>query len=296
MHIIQQTILGLIQGSTFVLLALGFTLVWGTLRLINFAQIALYIVGGFVFLGAYRLVEGMPGALAYVVAAVIAFIVVGALGGIIAAGTWYPIRTAPNMALLVASLAVFILIQNLVAVVITAQPVQVPNPFDGTVFRLVGLPISGSALLVFGVGCLATAGLWLLVNRTRNGRAVRAVADSPSNARLLGIPYVPLVAGTFALAAGLSGLSGAMVNAHYGSVIFNGGLSIGLSGFTAAVLGGMGSIWGALLGSLLLGIISSFSMTILPANWQNAVIFAVLIIVLTIRPTGILSTKSADRA
>lgn len=278
------------------LLALGFTLVWGSLRLINFAQIALFIVGGFVFLGSYRLLFAVPGPLAYVLAAVIAFLVVGVLGGLIAVVTWYPIRTAPNMALLVASLAVFVLIQNLVAVFITAQPVQVPNPFQGTLFHLAGLPISGSVILLFVMGCLVTVGLWLLVNRTRYGRAVRAIADSPENARMLGLPYIPLVSATFTLAAALSGLSGAMVSAHYSSVIFNGGLSIGLSGFTAAVLGGMGSIWGALLGSLLLGVIASFSMTVLATNWLNAVIFGVLIVVLTIRPTGIISTKSADRA
>jgi branched-chain amino acid transport system permease protein len=295
--LVQETLLGLIQGSTFILIAVGFTLVWGTLRLINFAQIGLYTVGGFVFVGVDQAIgRALSPVAGYALAAGVAFLVVGVLGGIVALGTWYPIRTAPNFALLVASLAVFIIIQNLVQLYVSARPVHVPNPLSGTLFSIAGVPISASALvvLVTGIGGAALVAVGMQI--TKFGRAVRAIADDPTSARLLGIPYVRIVALTFALAAGLAGLAGALVNAHYGEVSYSGGIDIGLSGFAAAVLGGMGSLWGAIVGGLLLGLISSYAVTVLPSSWQDAVVFAVLIIVLAVRPTGILRTKTADRA
>jgi branched-chain amino acid transport system permease protein len=295
--LLQQTLLGLIQGSTFILIAVGFTLVWGTLRLINFAQIALFTVGGFIFVGAYQAMgDSVTPWVAYVVAAVAALLAMGILGGLVALGTWYPIRTAPNFALLVASLAVFILIVNLVELLVTPRPVHVPNPLSDSLAVVDGVPISASAVALLAVGIVGTAVLAVGVRTTKYGRAVRAIADDPASARLLGLPYVRIVTLTFAIAAGFSGLAGAMVNAHYGEVIFNGGIHIGLSGFTAAVLGGMGSMWGAIVGSLALGLITSYAVTVLPSNWQDAVVFVVLILVLAIRPTGILRTRTADRA
>lgn len=295
---VQQTILGLIQGSTFILIALGFTLVYGILRLINFAQISLYTVGGFLFLGTYQALGQLhtPSTLAYVLATLAGFLGTGVLGGIVAAGTWYPIRTAPNFALLVSSLAVLILLQNLMQLFISAGPMHVPNPFSGNLATVVGVPISTSAVVVGGVAIAISALVAVGVRATRFGRAIRAVADDPVSARLLGIPYVRVVGLTFALAAGLAGLAGSIVGAHYGVVTYNGGIDIGLKGFTAAVLGGMGSLWGAVVGGLLLGVISSYAVSFISSTWQDAIIFAVLIIILALRPTGILSTRVVDRA
>lgn len=294
---LEQTVLGLIQGSTFILIAVGFTLVWGSLRLINFAQVVLYTLGGFVFVGVYQaLGTSMAPTMEYVIACLASLVGMGLLGGVVALGTWYPIRTAPNFALLVASLAVFILIQNFIELFITPRPVSVPDPLSAPIALIAGAPISVSTIVLMAAGLIGTAVVAVAVRTTKFGRALRAIADDPTSARLLGLPYVPIVTATFAVAAAYSGLAGAMVSAHYGEVVFNGGIDIGLSGFTAAVLGGMGSLWGAIIGSLVLGLITSYSVTFLPSSWTQAVVFAVLIIVLAVRPTGILRTTSADRA
>jgi branched-chain amino acid transport system permease protein len=232
----------------------------------------------------------------YVVALLAAFIGTAVGGLILALGYWYPIRRAPNIALLVASLAALILLEDLIELFISPLPLSAPNPLTGGILTLAGVQItfSDAAMLVVGIG--ATWLVYLLVTRTRFGIALRAVADNSTSASLMGVPYTRIVLLTFAVAAGLAGLAGAMIAGQYGSVIYDMGIDPGLFGFTAAVLGGMGNIWGAVIGGLLLGVISSLSITILPSAWQEAVTFAVLILVLAFRPTGILPTRSVERA
>lgn len=297
--LVQEVILGLITGSTYVLVAVGFTLIYGVMRLINFAQLTIYTMGAFIYVGIYSLLQTthfLPGVAVYVLAAMAAFAGSAAVGLVLAAGTWYPIRRAPNFALLVASLATLILTEDLIELVISAIPQAAANPLSGDIATIVGVRITASdvALLVVGIGLSALVAL--LVTRTRFGLALRAVADNSTSASLMGVPYTRIVLLTFAIAAGLAGLAGAMVGAHYGSVIYDMGINPGLFGFTAAVLGGMGNVWGAVVGGLLLGVISSLAITVLPSAWQEAITFGVLILVLAIRPTGILATRTVDRA
>lgn len=295
----QEAIVGLVTGSTYILLALGFTLIYGMLRLINFAQISIYTVGAFAYVGIYSAVSGLhglPGVLDFVIAAVGAGLATGLLGLVLVATTWFPIRRAPTFALVVASLATLLLLEDLIQLLVTSAPVVAPNPFSGIIGQFVGVSITGSEVVVTVTSLVVSALLAVMVRRTRFGLGVRAVADNPSSARLAGVPYVRTVFAVFALAGALAGLAGALVSAQYGVATYDMGLDIGISGFAAAVLGGMGNIWGAVVGGLLLGEVSSFSVTVLPSAWSQAVIFGVLIAVLAVRPTGVLRTRSVERA
>ncbi len=300
LHLLEsEIVLGLITGSTYVLVAIGFTLIYGVLRLINFAQLSIYTIGAFVYVGTYSALSAwhqLPSFVVYVLAAGSGALGAGLVGFGLAACTWFPIRKAPNFALLVASLATLALIQDLIELFLAPIPRAAPNPLTGGLVNLLGVSVTGSdlALLVVGVG--ATGVVALLVTRSRFGLALRAVADNSTAARLMGVPYTRVVLLTFALAGALAGLAGAMVGAQYGEVSYDMGVNIGLFGFTAAVLGGMGNVWGAVVGGLILGVVSSLAITVLPSAWQDAITFAVLIVVLAVRPTGILSTRTVDRA
>lgn len=296
---VQELILGIVSGSTYVFIALGFTLIYGMLRLINFAQISIYTVGAFAYIGVFHLVSdiaGVPQALDYFVAALGAALATGVLGLFLVATTWFPVRGAPKFSLFVASLATLLLIQNLVQLLIGSQPFVAANPFGNAIGSLAGVPVTGSDVIILVAGIVASLLLAVTVRKSRFGLGVRAVADNPVSARLVGIPYTRVVFGVFTLAAALAGFAGALVAAQYGVATYDMGIDIGLNGFTAAVLGGMGNIWGALVGGMVLGEISSFSVTVLPSAWQQAITFGVLIVVLAIRPTGLFSTLSVERA
>jgi branched-chain amino acid transport system permease protein len=295
----SEVVTGLVTGSTYVLVAIGFTLIYGVLRLINFAQLSIYTVGAFVYVGAYSGLTSwnlLPGYVVYVVAAVAGALGAGAIGLLLAVGTWYPIRRAPSFALLVASLATLNLLQDLIELFISPIPLEAQNPLEAHVGNVFGVTLTVSDLVLLVVGIGVSGLVALLVARTRFGLALRSVADNPTSARLMGVPYTRIVILTFALAAALAGLAGAMVAAQYGVVSYDMGVNIGLFGFTAAVLGGMGNVWGAVVGGFLLGVISSLAVTVLPSAWQDAITFGVLIIVLAVRPTGILATRTVDRA
>jgi branched-chain amino acid transport system permease protein len=295
----QEFILGIVSGSTYVLIALGFTLIYGMLRLINFAQISIYTVGAFAYIGIIDLLikaHSLPQTFDYAIAAIGAAVAAGALGLVLVTTTWYPIRRATNFSLVVSSLASLLLLQNLIQLFVSSQPVAAANPFGGSVGSVAGVPITASDLILLLAGVIVSVLLAILIRKSRFGLSVRAVADNPTSARLVGIPYTRVVFGVFALAGALAGLAGALVAAQYGVATYDMGIYIGLNGFTAAVLGGMGNIWGALTGGLILGEISSFSITLLPSAWQQAISFGVLIVVLAIRPTGLFSTRSVERA
>jgi branched-chain amino acid transport system permease protein len=252
-----------------------------------------------VYVGAYSGLTTwhlLPGYVVYVLAAIAGALGAGAIGLLLAAGTWYPIRRAPSFALLVASLATLNLLQDLIELFISPIPLEAQNPLEAHVGNVFGVTLTVSDLVLLLVGIGVSGLVALLVARTRFGLALRSVADNPTSARLMGVPYTRIVILTFALAAALAGLAGAMVAAQYGVVSYDMGVNIGLFGFTAAVLGGMGNVWGAVVGGFLLGVISSLAVTVLPSAWQDAITFGVLIIVLAVRPTGILATRTVDRA
>jgi len=295
---LSETIVGIVEGSTFVLIALGFSLIYGALGLINFAQISIYTVGGFTLWEVLKLFQqgASPSLWVYAVGILIAAGIGGLVGASVAGVTWLPLRRRSPLSLLVASLAVLVLIENLLLVLVSPSPVSVADPLQATAFTLAGVDVTESDVLLMVAGIVLSVVTVVLIQKSRFGWQVRAIADDNVSAELIGIDVRKVVFIAFAIAAGLAAIAGALISSNYGVVSYDVGITIGLKGFTAAVLGGMGNLWGALVGGLALGLIAAYSLLFLPSQWEDAVVFAVLILVLALRPTGILSTVSTDRA
>lgn len=295
----QQIVNGVVVGTSYALLALGFSIIYGVLRLINFAQISLFTLGAYfgLYVESYLLkVIPHSGWLNFFLTVIMAGILTGISGVVVAYIAWWPIRKAPIISMVVSSLAVLILIENLIEDFVSPQPLVVNVSINNSVYSLLGAHFSLLELLSLLISIVLTALFYLVIRKTRIGRAIRAVASNADSAAVLGVNVNATVIVMFAISALLAGVSGVLVSNTYGVVSFNMGEVIGLKGFTAAVLGGMGSLWGSVIGGLVLGVIESLSTFILPSQWTPAVAFAILILVLAIRPTGILSTKSVDRA
>lgn len=296
---LQELINGIVVGASYTLIALGFTLVYGLIRLINFAQISLYTLGAYTALFLMPLFSHLfpgHGWLSFLVSLLGSGLVTGICGVIVAGIAWWPIRRAPIISMLVSSLAILILIEALIEVFISPQPQVVRPPIHDRIFTVLGTRISVLQLVMLLGGIVLTLALYFFFRGSRFGRAIRSVASNPQSAVVLGVNVSAAVFTVFGISAALAGISGVLVSNTYGVATFTMGEIVGLKGFTAAVLGGMGNIWGAVVGGLCLGILESLSTFFLPSQWTAAVAFAVLILVLAFRPTGILGTRLADRA
>ena len=294
------------QGSVYALVALGYTMVYGILGLINFAHGEVVMVGAMVALTVAKALaaSGFPPLLILLIALSVAAIVCMALGYSIERVACRPLRNAPRLAPLITAIGVSIVLQNLAMIFwgreYHAFPQLLPNSphiIGGAVINDVQLIIVLAALLVMG-------GLMLLVHRTRLGRAMRAVAENPSAAALMGVDINRVISTTFMLGSALAALAGIMVSANYGIVHYYMGFLLGLKAFTAAVLGGIGNLRGAMLGGVLLGLIESLgagyigdlSGGFFGSNYQDVFAFFVLIAVLVFRPSGLLGERVAERA
>lgn len=296
---LQEIINGIVVGASYTLIALGFTLVYGLIRLINFAQISLYTLGAYLALFFSPLFASLlpgHGWIAFGLSILTSGLLTGAAGVAVAGVAWWPIRRAPTISMLVSSLAILILIESLIEVFISPVPEVVKPPVSDRNLTILGSHVSTLQIVMFGGGLALTLVLYLFIRTTRFGRAIRSVASNPNSAAVLGVNIGATVFAVFAIAAMLAGVSGVLVSNTYGVASFTMGEIVGLKGFTAAVLGGMGNIWGAVVGGFTLGILESISTFLLPSQWTAVVAFAVLILVLAFRPTGILGTRLADRA
>lgn len=294
----QEVANGLIIGSIYALVALGYTLVYGILRLINFAQGSLYTVGayiGFLLVPATAGLAHTAPALAVVVLLAAAMLGSGILAVVVDLVAYRPLRRAPLFASLVSSLAVFVLLENLVQVVVGAQPETFPTLISQTPWLIGPVAVTPSQVVLVAVALALMAALQLFTQRTRLGRAMRAVAVNHDTASMMGIPVNRVISLTFFLGGALGAAAGLLVGLNYGTITFNMGELAGLQAFTAAVLGGIGNIPGAVVGGLILGLLQSLSATVIPTQWTDAIAFAVLILVLALRPRGVLGERVAER-
>ena len=304
--LVQQIINGLVLGSVYALVALGYTMVYGIINLINFAHGEVLMVGALVSWTVVTALagSGLPGWLIMLISLVAAIIVCGALNFVIEKVAYRPLRNAPRLAPLITAMGVSLLLQTLAMIIwkpnYKPYPILLPSePFD-----VFGAVINTTQILILVVTALALAGLMLLVNRTRLGRAMRATAENPRVAALMGVRPDTVISATFIIGAGLAALAGVMYAANYGSVQHTMGFLPGLKAFTAAVFGGIGNLAGAMLGGVLLGLIESLgagyigALTggVLGSHYQDIFAFIVLILVLTLRPQGLLGERVADRA
>ena len=304
----QQLINGLVLGSVYALVALGYTMVYGILELINFAHGEVVMIGAMVALAVINALLGagvdLPGLAVASLGLLAAIPACALLGFSIERIAYRPLRKAPRLAPLITAIGVSIVLQNVAMMVWGKQYISFPAILPATRHQVGGASITDLQLFIFLLSCTVMAALWLLVQKTRLGRAMRATAQSPEVAGLMGVNVNTVISITFILGAVLGAVAGVMVSAYYGLAHYYMGFMLGLKAFTAAVLGGIGNIAGAMLGGLLLGVIESMgagyigdlSGGFLGSHYQDVFAFLVLILVLTLRPSGLLGERVAERA
>jgi branched-chain amino acid transport system permease protein len=303
---LQQIINGLVQGSVYALVALGYTMVYGILGLINFAHGEVVMVGGMVALTALQilLASAVSPILAVLFSLFVAIVSCMALGYTVERVAYRPLRNAPRLAPLITAIGVSIVLQTLAMMIWGREYHAFPLPFANSLHALGGAIITDVQLGIVIVALLMMSGLMLLIHRSRFGRAMRAVAENPSAAALMGVDINRVISTTFMLGSALAAVAGFMVSANYGIVHYYMGFMLGLKAFTAAVLGGIGNLRGAMLGGVMLGLMESLgagyigdlSGGFFGSNYQDVFAFFVLIAVLVFRPSGLLGERVAERA
>lgn len=305
---IQQIINGLVLGSMYALIALGYTMVYGVLNLINFAHGDVLMIGAMVGLTIIKLLDaffpGLPGMIQLLIAIAGAVPVCMLVNVIIERVAYRRLRNAPRLAPLITAIGVSILLQTFSMMIWGRSPISFPQVLSSDPIAIGGAVISPTQATLLVMATLAMFGLVLLVEKTKLGRAMRATAENPRVAGLMGVDTNKVIVATFAIGAALAAIAGVMWGANYSSAQFAMGFVPGLKAFSAAVLGGIGNIYGAMVGGIILGLIESFGAGYIGdltdgmfgSNYQDIFAFIVLIIVLTVRPSGIMGERVADRA
>lgn len=296
---LQQLINGLAVGGIYALVALGYTMVYGVLKLINFAHGDLFTIGA--YLGLTLLVScGLSSSLSpFLAVGLMVLIVLGLvalLGVALERVAYRPLRRANRLAAVVSALGASIVFQNAVMLIYGARFYVYPEELrPSLVLDLFGLHVPIMRVIVIVSSLVLMLALYTFINRTRMGTAIRAVAIDQGAARLMGINVDRVISLVFFLGAGLGGVAGVMVGMYYGQIDFTMGWTYGMKAFTAAILGGIGNIPGAMIGGLLLGVIEALGASYLAMAWKDAIAFLVLILILIIRPTGLLGERVADK-
>ena len=295
----HQLVNGLVLGSFYALVALGYTMIFGVIKLLNFAHGDLYMVGGFlgfVSLSAVSSVVGSdwPGIF---VAMFLSMIAVGFIGVIIERVAYHPMLAAPRLSILITALAVSLVLQNTVLALTGGQYTAFKTDLGFAGINIGSLFISYNQMVLVATAGVLMIALHLFVTRTQFGRAMRAVSIDMDMSQLLGINVPVVIAVTFFIGSALAAAAGTMAGAYYGSIWYFMGFLIGLKAFTAAVIGGIGSIPGAMLGGLILGLLEAFGTQIpfIGSEWKDVFSFAVLILVLVLKPTGLLGKSEQER-
>ena len=302
----QQIINGLVLGSMYALVALGYTMVYGIINLINFAHGDVLMVGALTSWTVVSLFasSGAPGWALMLLSVMVAIVVCAALNFAIEKVAYRPLRNAPRLAPLITAMGVSLLLQTLAMIIWKPNPKAYPQLLPTEPINLGGPVITVTQILILSVTAVLLAVLTWLVNRTRLGRAMRATAENPRVAALMGVKPDVVISATFIIGAALAAVAGVMWAANYGTVQHSMGFMPGLKAFTAAVLGGIGNLAGAVLGGLLLGLIEALGAGylgdltggLLGSHYADIFAFVALILVLTLRPSGLLGERVADRA
>ena len=303
---IQQIINGLVLGSIYALVALGYTMVYGIMGLINFAHGEVVMIGAMVALTVIKLLapSGLPLFIVVLIALAAAAAVCMAVGYAIERIAYRPLRRAPKLAPLITAIGVSIVLQNLAMLVWGRNYHAFPAILPVSEHEILGATITSVQVAIVLIAALLMAVLIALIDHTRLGRAMRATAENPPIAQLMGVNINQIISLTFIIGSALAAVAGLMVSANYSIAHYYMGFMLGLKAFTAAVLGGIGNIAGAVLGGLLLGLIESLGAGyigdltggFLGSNYQDIFAFFVLIGVLVFRPSGLIGERVAERA
>ncbi|WP_374433305.1 branched-chain amino acid ABC transporter permease [Inhella sp.] len=304
--LIQQIINGLVLGSMYALVALGYTMVYGIINLINFAHGEILMIGAltsWTVIGALA-GSGLPGWALMLVALCCAIVVCSVVNFTIEKIAYRPLRSAPRLAPLITAMGMSLMLQTLAMVIWKPNPKPFPLLLPTEPINLGGPVISVTQVLILVTTGVLLAALMWLVNKTKLGRAMRATAENPKVASLMGVKPDFVISATFVIGAALAAVAGLMWAANYGTAQHTMGFMPGLKAFTAAVLGGIGNLAGAMVGGILLGLIEAIGAGylgeltggVLGSHYADIFAFVALILVLTLRPSGLLGERVADRA
>jgi branched-chain amino acid transport system permease protein len=308
--LLQELVVGITTGAIYALIALGYTMVYGIIELINFAHGDIFMIGTLISITIFGLLgitntsqpTGLTLAAVLIITCLGAMLVCAVLGVVIERVAYRPLRNAPRLAPLISAIGVSLILEDVGKLWKGVNFVSFPQIFPQINYSLGGVSISSVNILVIVVSLVLMVGLQWMVTSTRIGRAMRAVAQDREAAALMGVNVDRIIAITFFIGAGLAGAAGFIYGLQYGSTIFIIGFQLGLIAFTAAVLGGIGNLVGAMLGGVLIGIIEALASlipdTVLPhggAAWHQAIIFAILILILVFRPSGLLGQRTPEK-
>ncbi|MBB5403115.1 MULTISPECIES: branched-chain amino acid ABC transporter permease [Paraburkholderia] len=293
----QFVIEGLTTGSFYALVALGYTMVYGIIRLINFAHGDLFMVGAFIgWTGLMVLASAhLPLAVALLIALAAAMTVTGALGLLIERLAYQPLLRAPRLSILITALGVSLALQNGVLLIYGAGFRTYPHVLSQAGFELHGVQITFAQIGIIVASLALMLALYFFVHHTFLGTAMRALAIDQDAARLMGIDVERLIQLTFLLGSVLAAVAGVMEGLYYTQINFFMGFVLGLRAFTAAVLGGIGNIPGAMAGGILIGLLEAFGAGYVSSQWTDVFVFGVLIAVLVIKPTGLFGERVVER-
>ena len=296
---LQQVVNGLTLGAIYSLIALGYTLVYGILTMINFAHSEVLMLGSFMALGLATLAPSVfgTGPLALVAMFVVGMAGAGLVNVLVERFAYRPLRHISRLAPLITAIGVSIVIQNAAFLWISTQALSFPIPVPVTQVEFAGATVSTLQLVILATSLILMGLLHWFVEHTKMGKAMRACSDDVSTAGLMGINANKVIAMTFFVGGALGGAAGVLYGMNYQVVKYSMGFLPGTKAFTAAVLGGIGNIRGAVLGGFLLGFLEVFASGYIPngAQWRDVIAFTVLIIVLLVRPSGLLGEKVAEK-
>jgi branched-chain amino acid transport system permease protein len=303
---IQQLINGITLGAVYAMVALGYTMVYGIIQLINFAHGEVVMVGAMVAFSVINALagSGLPPVFILLIATACALPACMLLGYAMERIAYRPLRGAPRLAPLITAIGVSIILQHVALMIWTRNPLAFPQIIETESYHIGEATITNVQIAIIGISTLMMAGLAFLVYRTRLGAAMRATAQNAPIAGLMGVDANRIIAATFVIGAGLAAVAGVMVANYYGIAHYTMGSHLGLKAFCAAVLGGIGNLPGAMLGGVLLGVVEALGAgyigdltnNVFGSNYQDVFAFIVLILVLVFRPSGLLGERVGDRA
>jgi branched-chain amino acid transport system permease protein len=303
--LLQQVINGLSLGAMYALLALGFTLVYGILELINFAHFNVFMVSSFFGMWALEalglsgqavILTGLPLVGALLFAFIVTMTLAGLLGVAIERLALRPMRGTRGTAAMITTIGVSFILFNLVLLTVGADSKNYPNPMPSVTWAVGGATLRLREVMIWAIAIVLMIGLHLFVTRTRLGKAMRATAQDAEAARMMGINVDRVIVAAFFLGSALAGASALIFGLYYNYTSFIIGYSAGLRAFTAAVLGGIGSVTGAMLGGVIIGLIESLGGQLIAVRWTDVIIFSILVLVLVFAPSGLLGRAAPTKS
>ena len=303
--LLQQTINGLSLGAMYSLLALGFTLVYGILELINFAHFNVFMVGSFIAFGVLQMfgltgqsviLTGLPLFAVLFVAFAVTMLGSGVLGVVIERLSLRPLRNVKGPAAMITTIGVSYILFNIVLLTEGAEALNYPNPLPTIRWHIHGAVLDMRVVLIWIISFLLMVGLYFFVQRSRIGKAMRATAQDPEAARMMGVEVDRVIMMAFFLGSALAGAAGMIFGLYYNFTSFLIGFTAGLRAFTAAVLGGIGNVPGAMLGGMIIGMVEAMGGQFIATAWTDVIIFSILVLVLVFKPAGLLGRVAPSKS